>query len=66
MNSMKEFQKETQKELAELKKYKLNHMNMALSPYTAYSTNSRQIRGNHLTKNNGAKLFERKQPSRQE
>jgi hypothetical protein len=32
MNSMKEFQKETQKELAELKKYRLNHMKIAFSP----------------------------------
>jgi hypothetical protein len=32
MNSMKEFQKETQKELSELKKYRFNHMNHAFSP----------------------------------
>jgi hypothetical protein len=32
MNSMKDFQKETQKELAELKKYRLFHMNHAFSP----------------------------------
>lgn len=32
MNSMKEFQKETQKEMAELKKYRLFHMNHAFSP----------------------------------
>ena len=32
MNSMKVFQKETQKELAELKKYRLFHMNHAFSP----------------------------------
>jgi hypothetical protein len=33
MDAMKEFQKETQKELAELKKkYRLNHMEIAFSP----------------------------------
>ena len=32
MNSMKEFQKETQKELAELKMYRLNRMKIAFSP----------------------------------
>jgi hypothetical protein len=32
MNAMKEFQKETQNEMAELKKYRLNHMNIAFSP----------------------------------
>jgi hypothetical protein len=37
MNSMKEFQKETQKELAELKKYRLNHMRIAFSPYSGCS-----------------------------
>jgi hypothetical protein len=32
METMKEFQKETQKELAELKKYRLNNMKIAFSP----------------------------------
>lgn len=32
MSSMKDFQKETQKELAELKKYRLDHMKIAFSP----------------------------------
>jgi hypothetical protein len=32
MNVMKEFQKEAQKEPAQLKRYKLNHMKIAFSP----------------------------------
>jgi hypothetical protein len=32
MNAMKEFQKEAQRELAELKKYKLNHVKITFNP----------------------------------
>ena len=32
VNAMKEIQRETQEELAELKRYRLNHMKMAFSP----------------------------------
>jgi hypothetical protein len=50
INSMKEFQKETQKELAELKKYRLDHMKMALNPYQISKSFTLNHRGKQHTK----------------